>query len=129
MFAPVASQMAERALTEEMRWASMALAASLESSEDQRPTVRMRSWLYARVRTLKYNMSMMLVNDVRDPVGVNPGEGCTCILAVLSLERTDEDTIRPKKVRDGSAFCEELRVRQDVEAAVGLRVGLEDGAH
>jgi hypothetical protein len=40
MLAPVASQMAERALTEEMRCASMALAASLESSEDQRPTVR-----------------------------------------------------------------------------------------
>ena len=44
MLAPVASQMAERALMEEIRWANMALAASLESSEDQRPTVKILSW-------------------------------------------------------------------------------------
>ena len=45
MFAPVASQIAESAFTDEMRCASIAFAASLESSEDQRPTVRMRSRL------------------------------------------------------------------------------------
>ena len=45
ILAPVASQMAERALVEDMRPGSMALAASLESSVDQRPAVRMRSLL------------------------------------------------------------------------------------
>ena len=38
--------MAERALMDEIRWASIALAASLESSDDQRPTVSIRSALY-----------------------------------------------------------------------------------
>ena len=32
----------------ERTWASMALAASLESSDDQRPTVRIRSVLQGR---------------------------------------------------------------------------------
>ena len=45
IFAPVASQMADKALTEEMRCASMALAASLDSSEDHKPTVRIFSLL------------------------------------------------------------------------------------
>jgi hypothetical protein len=45
MFAPVASHMADSALIDEIRWANMALAANLDSSEDQRPTVRMRSVL------------------------------------------------------------------------------------
>ena len=48
MLAPVASQIAESALMDEMRWASIAFAASLESSEDQRPTVRIRSVLLTR---------------------------------------------------------------------------------
>jgi hypothetical protein len=43
MSAPVASQSAEKALIEEMRCASIALAASLESSADQRLVQRMRS--------------------------------------------------------------------------------------
>ena len=45
MFAPVASQIAESAFTDEMRCASIAFAASLDSSDDQSPTVRMRSRL------------------------------------------------------------------------------------
>lgn len=52
MLAPVASQMAERALIEEMRWARSALAASLDNSDDQRPTVRIRSRLQDRVRLI-----------------------------------------------------------------------------
>ena len=43
--APVASQIAESALIDEIRCARRAFAASLESSEDQRPTFRMRSFL------------------------------------------------------------------------------------
>jgi hypothetical protein len=35
--------MADKALMEEIRWANMALAASLESSDDQRPTVKILS--------------------------------------------------------------------------------------
>lgn len=52
MLAPVASHMADSALIEEIRWASMALAANLDSSDDQTPTVRMRSTLrwYKRIR-------------------------------------------------------------------------------
>lgn len=46
ILAPVASHMAESALMEEMRCASMAFAASFESSEDHKPTVRMRLLLY-----------------------------------------------------------------------------------
>jgi len=45
MLAPVASQMAESALMDEMRCASMALAANFDSSDDQRPTVKIRSVL------------------------------------------------------------------------------------
>ena len=41
--APVASQSAEMELMEEMRWARKALATSLESSEDQRLVVMIRS--------------------------------------------------------------------------------------
>jgi hypothetical protein len=45
MLAPVASQMAESALMDEIRCASIALAANFDSSDDQRPTVKMRSVL------------------------------------------------------------------------------------
>src|SRR6266849_1732123 len=45
MLAPVASHMADSALIDEMRWAKIALAANLDSWNDQRPTVRMRSVL------------------------------------------------------------------------------------
>lgn len=38
-------QIVEKALVEEIHWASMVLAASLESSEDQRPVVRIQSTL------------------------------------------------------------------------------------
>lgn len=48
MLAPVASQMAESALMEEIRCASMALAANLDNSDDQRPTARIRSLLLPR---------------------------------------------------------------------------------
>jgi hypothetical protein len=45
MLAPVASQMADNALMDEMRWASMALAASFDNSDDHKPTVRIFSCL------------------------------------------------------------------------------------
>ena len=52
--APVASQRAEMALTEEILWAKNALAASLESSADQRFVVRILSsgtqWAYTSLR-------------------------------------------------------------------------------
>ena len=43
MSAPVSSQRAEKALMEEMRWANIALAASLDISLDQTLVVMMRS--------------------------------------------------------------------------------------
>ena len=48
--APVASQIAESALIDEIRCARRAFAASLESSEDQRPTFRMRSFLNVTIQ-------------------------------------------------------------------------------
>jgi hypothetical protein len=48
--APAASQIAESALIDEIRCASMALAAILDNTEDQRPTVRMRSCLKLPIR-------------------------------------------------------------------------------
>ena len=38
--------MAERALMDEIRWVSIVLAASLENSDDQKPTVSILSVLY-----------------------------------------------------------------------------------
>jgi len=45
------------------------------------------------------------------------------------LQGPDKDTIRSEQVCDGSSLSKELRVGEDVEAASGPRVGLEDGAH
>ena len=55
MLAPVASQMAERALIDEIRCASIALAANFDSSDDQRPTVKIRSVLHECVRSGSFN--------------------------------------------------------------------------
>lgn len=71
----------------------------------------------------------MLERDLRYPVGINLSKGFTRVLAVLRLERTDKDTIRGEKVRDGSSLSEELRVGKDVKAAVGFGIGFEDGTH
>lgn len=66
---------------------------------------------------------------LRDPVGVYASEGCACIFALLSLQRTDQDTIGLEEIRDGGSLSEELGVGKDVEPAARLAVGLEDGAH
>jgi len=66
MLAPVASQMAERALTDEMRWASIALAASFESSDDHRPTVRICDFLSSRMdQGDRASLACQLANDQR----------------------------------------------------------------
>lgn len=81
-------------------------------------------------------MASMLVCDStrggvysRNPVAVDVRERLTGIFTDLSLERTDKDTVRGEEICDGSSFCEELRVGEDIEAAIGLGVGLEDSAH
>lgn len=51
--------MADNAFTEEIRWASMALAANLDSSDDQRPTVRMRSLLYRNIQSHKIDQRVL----------------------------------------------------------------------
>ena len=67
--------------------------------------------------------------DSRNPIGVDSCQGRTCIFALLGLERADEDTIRGEEITDGRPFCEELWVGEDVEAAVGPGVCLENGTH
>lgn len=65
----------------------------------------------------------------RDPVGVDILEALACVETLGCLQGSDENAIRSKKVRDGCSLCEEFGVGEDVEAAVGLGVGLENGAH
>lgn len=45
------------------------------------------------------------------------------------MERTNENAIRFQQILDSSSFREEFRIGEYVETAVGLRVGLENGAH
>lgn len=75
MFAPVASHIAERALIDEMRCANIALAASLESSEDHRPTVRIRfsgtqfAYTFARASQAAFPASVW-----REPMRTRSGD-------------------------------------------------------
>ena len=45
------------------------------------------------------------------------------------MQGSDKNTVRSEQVGDGSTLSKELRVGEDVEAAAGPRVGLEDGTH
>ena len=65
----------------------------------------------------------------RDPVAVHASEGCASILTLLRLERTDKDAIRREEIRDSSSLGQKLGVGEDIEAASGLGVGIENGAH
>lgn len=65
----------------------------------------------------------------RDPVGVDILEALACAETLRCLQGSNQNAIRAKKVRDGCSLCEEFRIGEDVEVAVGLGVGLENGAH
>ena len=78
------------ALMLEMRWARKALATSLDSSEDQRLVVRMRSR--------------------GNPTGVNADEGGDGGLRFRGGFAADEDAVGILQICDGGAFCEEFGV-------------------
>jgi hypothetical protein len=122
----------------------MALAASLESSDDQRPTVRIRSvlkeitnkisstvfpsmsqsplWLHRVERERKSSYS-------RDPIVVDGGKSRGSLLSLLGLEGSDKDTIGSEQVGDGSSLSKELGVGEDIKVDSRSGVGVEDGPH
>ena len=65
----------------------------------------------------------------RHPISIDIAEALACADTLWSLKGSDQDAIRAEKVRDGRSLCKELWVGEDIKAAVGLRVGLEDSAH
>lgn len=67
--------------------------------------------------------------DSRDPVGIYASKRRARVLALLGLETADKNTIGAEEIRHSGAFCKELRVRKNIEAAAWLGVCLEDGAH
>ena len=113
-------------MIEEIRWASIAFAASFESSEDHRPTVRIRSWL--KIGNL---ISAALVSVEQDTykVGVDFLEALAYVETLRCLQGSNQYAIGAEKIRNGRSLHEEFGVGEDVEVAVGLRVGLENGAH
>lgn len=62
----------------------------------------------------------------RNPVRVNRDEGFEGGLAFRGLLAADEDAVGIFHVGDGSAFSEELRVREDLEGGVGGGVRGDD---
>ena len=67
--------------------------------------------------------------NLRNPVGVDIAEASARADTLGGLQGSDQDAIRAEKIRDRCSLCEELWVGRDIEAAVGLRVCLENGAH
>jgi hypothetical protein len=128
MLAPVASQMAESALMDEIRCASIALAANFDSSDDQRPTVKMRSVLHMRASGQSH-MKPCDVLDSRNPVCVNIGQGLACTLALRRLQRPNQHPIRVEQIGDSGTLREKLGVGKYVKPDARFRVGLENGAH
>lgn len=66
---------------------------------------------------------------LRNPVGVNFSEAFACTDTFWGLKGTNEDTVGFEEILNGSSLCKELRVGEDIETAVRLRVGFEDSAH
>lgn len=53
----------------------------------------------------------------------------TCVNTFRCLQRSDKNAIWCEEVGNSRPLGKEFRVREDVESAVGFRVGLEDGTH
>lgn len=64
-----------------------------------------------------------------NPVGVDGGQRGTGVFTLLSLERTNEDSIGSEQVSNGGTLSQELGVGQDLEFTSRLRVSLEDSSH
>lgn len=65
----------------------------------------------------------------RDPIGINFLEALAGVETLRCLQGPNQHTIGGKKVRDGRPLREKFGVGEDIKSAVGLRVGLENGAH
>ena len=70
-----------------------------------------------------------MCGDSRNPVGIHIDERLAGILSLLCLQRTNEDTVGCEEVGNGGSFSQEFGVGEDVEAAAGLGIRLENGAH
>lgn len=66
---------------------------------------------------------------LRNPVGVDVGEGLASLKTLLGLEGTDENSVGRKQVADSGTLGEELGVAENVEPDTRSRVGVEDGSH
>lgn len=62
-------------------------------------------------------------------MGVDLNQSVLSLDTLLSLQSTNQDTVRAEQVSDSSAFCQKLRVGQDLERNFRGRIGLENGAH
>jgi len=106
----------------------MALAASLDNSEDHRPTVKTRSLLIANKSALTRENHVRNVH-LRDPVSVDLSERCTSVNTLRGLQRTDQNPIRSEEITDGCALSQELWIGQNIKSGARLGVGLQDRPH
>jgi hypothetical protein len=65
----------------------------------------------------------------RHPVGVDILEALACAETLGRLKGSDQDPVRAEEIRNGGSFGQKFGVGEDLELAVGLGVGFEDGAH
>ena len=72
---------------------------------------------------------MHSTRHLRDPVRVDFLEALAGVESLRCLQGSNQDAIGGEKVSYGRPFRKEFGVGKDIKAAVGLRVGLENGAH
>lgn len=106
----------------------MALAASLDNSDDHKPTVKTRSLLITCKPSLT-SENCTRGAHLRDPVGIDLSEGCTGVNTLGGLQRTDQNSIRAEEIADGGALSQEFRIGQNIESGVWLGVGLQNRPH
>ena len=106
----------------------MAFAASLDNSDDHRPTVKTRSLLIAHKPALTQR-NRLVDAHLRYPVGIDLSEGRTSINTLRCLQRTDQNTVRPEEIIDGRALSQEFWIRKNIEPRVRPRVCFQDRSH
>lgn len=111
---------------EEIRCASMALAASLDSSEDHRPTVKILSCLITVVNICTPQRQR---ENPRNPIRINLNQRPTSLLTLLRLQRPNKHPIRLKQITNRRSLRQKLWVRKDIKPTIGLRVRFQDRPH
>lgn len=127
MLAPVASQTAERALMEEIRF--IGIPVSIYTAPDGFETYLGQHGVGGQLGQFRRPETDSQNSLSGNPVGVDGGQTGACALTGFGLKRTDQDSVRGEQVLDGGTLGQEFGVGQDVELASGLGVGLEDGSH